>query len=815
MTPNMIRFGLMPVLDAALELPRTVLPLKSVRYHFVARGGMAEVEMTQVYRQENAQPLDCEYLFPLPADGALYRCEAIINGRIICARIEERDAARKIVAEKKAEGRRTALVESERDNLFTLSLGNLQPQDVVEVKLAYLQPLRRLAGQVALDLPLCPGVRYIPGNALLRSNRGSGVVDDTDQVPDASRITPPRIDAEHPDAAFIELEGVVEAEFLDGEVSSPSHNLTVTRKGDLLHLSLARGGEVPDRDLALRWKERDADQPALRGWTSHEDGHAYALMELRAPASVVPTDAITQDFYFLVDRSGSMQGEKWQKAIQALHGCVEVLGPQDRVAVTLFESKFNDFDAAPASPVAIMADPHFRELAAIGTTGGTELAPALRHVLEQVARFSKDRPAVLILITDAQIGNEGEITALMRGHPSLPMHCFGIDTTLNDSLLLDLVRQQGGTFLALQPKEDVAAKVTELGRTLRQPVLVNLQSPAGWELAAGAIPNLYAGQIHFVSLRSPGDVAANRLTVVAQDQRNAPVSLEFKLAAVQEAGPRLRWCKERLVTLVARDAKSDAITLSKEANLLCPLTAFVAWDEQEKVAVAAHRLVQPAMAPEFAGGTFQLCPQAPMLREARPIGQYTGRIWDISPRGSDGPTPPLAGGLQTPIAMPPDKELARLRGRIREFVSALSRVNHSRECLTLLRELTDWVGVATNLDAIKLVSRLLDDSERKLEEWDRCEHRLQELTSSLAREWEQSASMLRDTLQQQEPGPRLQRLHEALKRGFSERRREEVRDTISVMVRLEEELREFFEAFLRQHVNPPAPATGPQRKKGR
>ena len=170
MTPNQIRFGLIPVLDAALELPRTVLPLKSVRYQFVARGGVVEVEMTQIYRQENAQPLDCEYLFPLPADGAVYSCDASINGRVIRARVEERDAARKIVAEKKAEGRRTALVESERDNLFTLSLGNLQPHDVVEVKLAYLQPLRRLAGQVALDLPLCPGVRYIPGKSLLRSN---------------------------------------------------------------------------------------------------------------------------------------------------------------------------------------------------------------------------------------------------------------------------------------------------------------------------------------------------------------------------------------------------------------------------------------------------------------------------------------------------------------------------------------------------------------------------------------------------------------------------------------------------------------------
>jgi Ca-activated chloride channel family protein len=569
-------------------LPRTVLPLKSVHYQFVVRGGLAEVQMTQVYRQENEQPLDCEYLFPLPADGAVYRCEAAINGRIIRARIEEREAARRLVAEKKAEGRRTALVESERENLFTLSLGNVQPQDVVEVTLAYLQPLRRQGAQVTLDLPLCPGVRYIPGRALLRSNRGTGTVDDTDQVPDASRITPPRIDGDHPDAAFVELDGRIDATFLDGEVASPSHHLGLARRGDLLRLTLAKGGEVPDRDLSLRWQEREPAQPALRGWTSQSDGHGFALLELRAPASIEATNAVPQDVYFLVDRSGSMRGEKWEKAIQALHGCVGVLSPKDRVWVTLFESTFQDFDAEPALPAALLADRRFRDLAAVGTTGGTEMEPALRHILAKVKQFSQDRPAVLVLITDAQIGNEGEIVALMREHPELPVHCFGIDTTLNDSLLLDLVRQQGGTFHALEPSEDVAGRVTQLGRTLRQPVLTGLQVSEGWELAAGAMPNLYAGQTHLVSVRSQGAPESKRLTVAARDHRNQPVKLNFKLAAVTEAAPRLRWCKERLVSLAAKDDKAAAIALSRESNLLCPLTAFVAWDNQEKVAVAAQ-----------------------------------------------------------------------------------------------------------------------------------------------------------------------------------------------------------------------------------
>ena len=749
-----IRFGLMPVADDALELSRTVLPLKSVRYHFVARGGMAEVEMVQVYCQENSKPIDCEYLFPLPADGAVYRCEATINGRVICARIEEREAAKKIVEQKKAEGFRTALVESERDNLFTLSLGNLQPQDVVEVKLAYLQPLRRLAGHVSLDLPLCPGIRYIPGNALLRSNRGSGVVDDTDQVPDASRITPPRIDGQHPDAAFIELDGCVEAGFLDGEVTSPSHKLTATRKADLLHLALAQGGNAPDRDLALRWKERDAAQASLRGWTSQNNGHDYAMLELRAPASAEATDAVPQDFYFLVDRSGSMGGGNWEKAIEALHGCIGAISPKDRVAVTFFESSFQDFDTKPIPAASLMADRRFRKIVSMGVAGGTNMEPALRHVLEKVERFSKGRPAALVLITDAQIGNEQEIVDLMRKHPTLPVHCFGISATLNDSLLLDLVRQQGGTFLALQPSEDVAGVVTRLGRTLRQPVLVNLQVSEDWELAAGAIPNLYAGQIHLVSIRAKNASKSNTLKMLARDHHNADVSLEFNLMPVQESGPRLRWCKERLVTLVAQDDKTAAITLSKEANLLCTLTAFMAWDEAEKVTVAKQRLIQPAIDSSDMYHSLMLracrpaaaaCIMAPrpiakecmdieygISEPSTPLGSsYTLMDRLLSFCGVGASTPPVNS---TPPLLPTSEAasemLTLLQERLLRFMSALSRVRHDSESVRLLIDLRNLLRQTTDLATLNLVAQLLDECERVLQELENCKQRLHELTST-------------------------------------------------------------------------------------
>jgi Ca-activated chloride channel family protein len=111
----------------------------------------------------------------------------IVNGRTIRAKVMEQGAAREIARQKKAEGRRTTLVEMERGNLFTLFLGNVQPDDVVVIRFAYVEELDAWGDELALQIPFNPGVRYVPGKPLLHLNSGRGAADDTDQVPDASQ----------------------------------------------------------------------------------------------------------------------------------------------------------------------------------------------------------------------------------------------------------------------------------------------------------------------------------------------------------------------------------------------------------------------------------------------------------------------------------------------------------------------------------------------------------------------------------------------------------------------------------------------------
>ena len=156
-------FGLI----AWLEETRVHLPLKAVECRFSVCGELLNVEMDQVFHQNNLQAVDCLYSFPLPSTAAVYKCEMHVNGRLIEAKVEEQEEARRIAKEKKAAGFRTGLVELERDNLFTLSLGNLQPNDLVVVRLAYFQTLTRLKDWTSFNIPFCPGVRYIHGPGAL------------------------------------------------------------------------------------------------------------------------------------------------------------------------------------------------------------------------------------------------------------------------------------------------------------------------------------------------------------------------------------------------------------------------------------------------------------------------------------------------------------------------------------------------------------------------------------------------------------------------------------------------------------------------
>ncbi len=589
-----LNFGLI----AELEKSQISLPLTHVEARFRVIGDLASVEMDQIFEQNAREALNVTYTFPLPGEASVFRCEMHVNDRVIRAVVKEEKEARRFVQQKIAEGHRTALVEFNRDNVFTLELGNVAPGDRILIRFAYLQPLERLGDQLSLRLPFNLGVRYIPGRPLLRSDRGSGVCDDTDQVPDASCISPPRISPDHPGAATLYVRGDLDAgELKAGSLISPSHSVRVDVCENRVEVELAGEELVPDRDLVLRWQEPTVNEARAMAWSCRQEQWRYGLVQLRAPQQSAVSEERPQDIYFLLDRSGSMSGENWQQCTKALHAFVHELGTRDRIWITCFESNYQDFSDSPMLRDELLSDAAFQNFEQVGTCGGTELLPALEHVLQIRARHSIEALSRLILITDGQVGNEPEILELMSGPQAarMPVHTFGIDRAVNDAFLQQMAAQSGGRCTLMTPQDDIPAAVRKLAVTLRSPVLNNLKLAADVEMPSPSqgLPDVHAGEVLLLPVRVQG---SGRVKVTAQQPDGRPWSMEWDLEAAPESeAARLAWVKRRIKHLEQAGCCAEAVELAIHHNLVCKGASFLAWDETAKTAVAKIEVVQPAL----------------------------------------------------------------------------------------------------------------------------------------------------------------------------------------------------------------------------
>ena len=213
------------------------------------------------------------------------------------------------------EGKRAALLEQERDDVFTIQLGNLPPGEDATIRLTYSEELTFFDdGLTELRLPLVLGVRYVAGEPLPGASAGHGTEADTDIVPDASRITPPRL-----------------ADGFDPGVHLAHHRATspaaaLDRPDVLAARDAARRRWRPHDDLAgaTRRAAQSRFRPAVAGRGA---GRRFASHAVLLPPAVrralrhrvdgrsrrSRAESAARDVIFVLDRSGSMKGPRWPR----------------------------------------------------------------------------------------------------------------------------------------------------------------------------------------------------------------------------------------------------------------------------------------------------------------------------------------------------------------------------------------------------------------------------------------------------------------------------------------------------------------------
>lgn len=568
------------------------LPLRSVDVAAQvdhAHGVALVVE--QRFANDRSEPVEVTYTFPLPARFAVLAMTATLAGRTVTAQLAERQAARDIYDHAISSGVRAALAEQDRDEVFTLTLGNVAPGEEVRCRLELVGVAALDAGSATLRLPLVVAPRFTPGTPLDGTPAGTGTAADTDAAPDASRVTPPRA------AGPLGVAVTATVELPEDAASTAVCSTHISAAAEVLgegRTKVTLTVDEPDCDAVIRWADTTDGAAVATLDADHDGADGTEILTLTVTPQTSP-DTVRRplDVVVLLDRSGSMHGWKMVAARRAAARIADACSSKDRLAVWAFDS---NVEHAPGHDRLESATDARRFAATswlgqLEARGGTQLAPALASATALLGTPA-GRDAVLVLITDAQVSDEDRCVRSVSGAARVLV--VGVDDAANGSLCDRLARATGGWSDTVESPERLDEALPRLQRAVAAPAWVAprliVEGAEVLEQAPAVIPDGYAdapftlrarvrrtAEAVTASLISSGRTVAVADAHAGTSRAAAPLFARTLLADLEDSHGSGRDVATGIP--VALDAvAARLVEVSLAYGVLCRHTAFVAVD---------------------------------------------------------------------------------------------------------------------------------------------------------------------------------------------------------------------------------------------
>lgn len=435
------------------------MPLLGVTARGVISGELFELEVEQRYRNEEDKNIEAIYTFPLAARAVLLDIEFELGGKKLSGIAVGRKEAEQEYEKAIEDGNTAILLEKSSEDLYTVNLGNLMAGEEAVVRYRYAEPLVRELGRLRLVIPTAIAPRYgNPESAGLKPHQIPGV----------------DIGASYPFTLAIDVLG----ELAKGDMSSPSHNLTMAAIEHGIRLNLKKGWL--DRDFILLM-----DGAGYSNISCVRDDEQWVAMATFCPAIPDVDTGRPLSLRLVIDCSGSMEGDSITQARQAAIKVIETLKANDEFDVTLFGSNYrllfghmmpsDDFHKGRATQelIGLEAD-----------MGGTEMEDALRAT---TTRPSERDGGDVLLITDGEIWRIGSLIAMaQKSH--LRYFIVGVGSSPSHATLRTLAEETKGAYEAVSPNEDIESVVLRQFARMRQPRATRLQ-------VAWPVPPLWTTQL--------------------------------------------------------------------------------------------------------------------------------------------------------------------------------------------------------------------------------------------------------------------------------------------------------------------------------
>lgn len=556
------------------------LPLRSTSAAVTITGVIADVTVTQVYKNEGKRPLEAVYVFPASTRAAVYGMTMTIGERRIVAEIQKREQARETYEQARREGRSASLLEQQRPNVFQMNVANILPGDEIRTELRYTELLSPLEGTYEFVYPTVVGPRY--------SNLPAQAAPPTEQWVANSYLhqgTPPTY-------AF-DLSVTLSAGLPIQEVLCPSHKVNV-HYDDPSHarITLAKGEEAGgNRDFILNYRLAGKSiESGLLLWQGEKEN--FFLLTVQPPKHVAPAQVPPREVLFIVDVSGSMHGFPLEISKGLLKDLVGNLKESDLFNVLLFSggSTLMAPQSLPATPENLRAAVELIDRQQ--GSGGTELLPALERALSLPRREGAAR--TVVIATDGYVHVEKEAFDLIRRNlGKANFFPFGIGSSVNRHLIEGMARAGSGEPFIVSSPQEAPAKAQAFRKLVAAPVLTGIRLDWGdfeaYDLVPAHVPDVFAERPVVVAGKWRGRPQGKiTLTGIAGEGTiRKVVDVAGSQARPEHSALRTLWARSRAAALAddqslePDDTRVTEITeLGLHYGLLTDYTSFVAVDTQ-------------------------------------------------------------------------------------------------------------------------------------------------------------------------------------------------------------------------------------------
>ncbi|KAG7090790.1 hypothetical protein E1B28_009874 [Marasmius oreades] len=439
------------------------LPLEEIRAEVLIVDVSARVILTQVFSNPSDHPTSrAVYYFPVPANAAVCGFEmSLSDGRVVRATCKEKTQAEEDFETALSQGRQAAMLEWVSDDVFTISVGAIPPRDNVKTKLTFVMNLlNEDVDEVRFQLPTHVGERYgdLPQPLVGASSTSS-----------STRV---RINID------VQTSGTIRSTF------SPSHAEFISITPYSTHLNRPsrrrstikfRSREYLDRDFVLIIHADKLDKPRC---FAELEGNPDHKATLALQFTVIPKFSLppiqSQEYIFVIDRSGSMQGSRIEQAKRTLTMLIRML-PTERTTFNIF-SFGHDVDGMWNRSVQYtqatldLATRQIEEMSA--NYGGTKIQNALEAAINSRHGTA---PAAVFVLTDGEVWDDQEmansiVTSVqsLAAPSSLKVHVLGIGNSVSTQMCQDIARAGNGVCLFATEAEDIVGSCIRLltaGRT--------------------------------------------------------------------------------------------------------------------------------------------------------------------------------------------------------------------------------------------------------------------------------------------------------------------------------------------------------------